>query len=91
MAALVIEHASKSFGETEVLRDVSLAVAAGEFCVHASGPSGCGKSTLLRAIAVPSGYSKRFGMVHVDFESQVRTPKDSAKLYSEIMRPQRAS
>ena len=33
MAALVIENASKSFGETQVLRDVSLDVADGEFCV----------------------------------------------------------
>jgi len=31
------------------------------------------------------GYSKRFGMVHVDFETQIRTPKDSAKLYSQII------
>ncbi len=50
MAELSIEHASKSFGETDVLRDVSLSVADGEFCVIV-GPSGCGKSTLLRAIA----------------------------------------
>lgn len=27
------------------------------------------------------GYSKRFGMVHVDFQTQVRTPKASAKWY----------
>jgi beta-glucosidase len=31
------------------------------------------------------GYSKRFGIVHVDFETQQRTPKDSAKLYSRII------
>lgn len=31
------------------------------------------------------GYSKRFGMVHVDFVSQKRTPKDSARLYSRII------
>jgi beta-glucosidase len=31
------------------------------------------------------GYTKRFGMVHVDFESQKRTPKDSAKLYSKVI------
>ena len=31
------------------------------------------------------GYSKRFGMVHVDFASQARTPKDSAKLYSRVI------
>ena len=31
------------------------------------------------------GYSKRFGIVHVDFETQKRTPKDSAKLYSQVI------
>ena len=31
------------------------------------------------------GYSKRFGMVHVDFVSQKRTPKASAHLYSRII------
>jgi len=32
------------------------------------------------------GYSKRFGIVHVDFETQKRTPKASARLYSEVIR-----
>ena len=31
------------------------------------------------------GYSKRFGIVHVDFETQKRTPKDSARFYAEII------
>ncbi len=31
------------------------------------------------------GYSKRFGLVHVDFETQKRTPKDSARLYASIV------
>jgi beta-glucosidase len=31
------------------------------------------------------GYSKRFGIVHVDFETQKRTPKNSARLYSGII------
>lgn len=31
------------------------------------------------------GYSKRFGIVHVDFETQKRTPKDSARFYSEVI------
>jgi beta-glucosidase len=31
------------------------------------------------------GYSKRFGIVHVDYETQVRTPKDSARYYSRII------
>jgi len=32
------------------------------------------------------GYSKRFGMIHVDFETQRRTPKVSAKFYSDVIR-----
>ncbi|HSV27383.1 MAG TPA: GH1 family beta-glucosidase [Sedimentisphaerales bacterium] len=31
------------------------------------------------------GYTKRFGIVHVDFESQKRTPKDSAKWYKKLI------
>ncbi len=31
------------------------------------------------------GFSKRFGIVHVNFETQERTPKDSARLYSKII------
>ena len=50
MAQLSIRDAAKRFGDTEVLRGVSLDVADGEYCVIV-GPSGCGKSTLLRAIA----------------------------------------
>ncbi|CAE7477949.1 BGL1A [Symbiodinium natans] len=30
------------------------------------------------------GYSKRFGMVHIDYETQKRTPKQSALLISEV-------
>ncbi|GFJ77654.1 beta-glucosidase [Phytohabitans houttuyneae] len=32
------------------------------------------------------GYSKRFGMVYVDYDSQVRIPKSSAKWYAEVIR-----
>ncbi|HSE62832.1 MAG TPA: GH1 family beta-glucosidase [Thermoanaerobaculia bacterium] len=32
------------------------------------------------------GYSKRFGIVHVDYATQKRTPKASARLYSEVIR-----
>jgi beta-glucosidase len=31
------------------------------------------------------GYSKRFGIVHVDFETQRRTPKASARFYSGVI------
>jgi beta-glucosidase len=32
------------------------------------------------------GYAKRFGIVHVDYESLERTPKDSARRYAEVIR-----
>lgn len=32
------------------------------------------------------GYTKRFGIVHVDYATQRRTPKDSYKLYQQIVR-----
>ncbi|MFL5385149.1 MAG: GH1 family beta-glucosidase [Longimicrobiaceae bacterium] len=32
------------------------------------------------------GYTKRFGLVHVDFETQRRTPKSSARFYSDVIR-----
>lgn len=31
------------------------------------------------------GYEKRFGLVHVDYETLARTPKDSARRYAEIV------
>ncbi len=44
-----IQHLEKSFGETQVLRDVNIEVARGEVVV-VLGPSGSGKSTMLRCI-----------------------------------------
>ena len=37
------------------------------------------------------GFSKRFGIVHVDYETQERTPKDSALWYADVIAPQRAA
>jgi beta-glucosidase len=32
------------------------------------------------------GYSLRFGLVHVDYATQTRTPKDSALFYADVIR-----
>ena len=64
---LSIEHAKKSFGETEVLKDISLSVMPGEV-VAIIGPSGGGKSTLLRCatlLETLDGGSLAFGDVQV--------------------------
>jgi beta-glucosidase len=37
------------------------------------------------------GYAKRFGIVHVDFGTQRRTPKASARFYSEVIRTRGAA
>jgi putative spermidine/putrescine transport system ATP-binding protein len=50
MARLDIVGLAKRYGEFHAVRDVSLAVADGEFVVLL-GPSGCGKTTTLRMIA----------------------------------------
>ena len=50
MATIAIDNVAKAFGNVQVLHDIELAIADGEFLVLV-GPSGCGKSTLLRIIA----------------------------------------
>jgi putative glutamine transport system ATP-binding protein len=60
-----LEHVHKSFGKTEVLKDVDLTVSEGEKVVIL-GPSGAGKSTAIRCInglEVPTS-----GLVYLDNE-----------------------
>ncbi len=50
MATLEIDRVKKSYGNMDVLKEVSISVGDGDFLVLL-GPSGCGKSTLLNMIA----------------------------------------
>jgi multiple sugar transport system ATP-binding protein len=50
MASIALRNLNKTFGDTCVLRDVTLEVRDGEL-LSLVGPSGCGKTTLLRIIA----------------------------------------
>lgn len=57
MAILTVEHIRKSFGQTEVLKDISFSLEKGQV-VSIIGSSGSGKTTLLRCINLlerPSG------------------------------------
>lgn len=50
MSTLEIDRVRKSYGNLEVLKEVSINIGTGDFLVLL-GPSGCGKSTLLNMIA----------------------------------------
>ncbi|MDQ5767636.1 ABC transporter ATP-binding protein [Thiothrix subterranea] len=50
MNGLKITNVSKTFGKTNVLKDINVEIADGKFLILV-GPSGCGKSTLLNIIA----------------------------------------
>jgi NitT/TauT family transport system ATP-binding protein len=70
VSPLQLRHVSHSFGDLEVLRDLSIEVFHGEF-VAIVGPSGCGKTTLLNLLSgfnhPTSGLIERKGksrMVH---------------------------
>jgi len=71
MASLVLENIKKTFGNLEIIPDISLDIRDGEFIVFV-GPSGCGKSTLLRIIAGLETASG--GDVRVDGRSVIDTP-----------------
>jgi len=74
MAQLEIVNVSKSFGKTDVLRNVNLDISSGEFVVFV-GPSGCGKSTLLRMI---SGLEE-IGAGHIRLDGKAMNSVDPAQ------------
>src|SRR4051794_17392311 len=50
MAAIVLRHVTKRYGQVLSVEDVSLDIAQGDLVAFV-GPSGCGKTTTLRMIA----------------------------------------
>ena len=50
MNTIRFEHVSKSYGKTEVIKDLNLEIPSGQRVILL-GPSGCGKTTTLRMIA----------------------------------------
>ncbi|MCI9133664.1 MAG: amino acid ABC transporter ATP-binding protein [Lachnospiraceae bacterium] len=73
MSLLEISHVQKSFGDLEVLKDISMSVEEGQV-VAVIGPSGSGKSTLLRCctgLETADGgeihYEGSFGLVFQNF------------------------
>ena len=68
MSSINIEGVSRSYGAVQAVRDITLAIADGEFFTLL-GPSGCGKTTLLRMVAgfadVEAGLI-RFGERRID-------------------------
>ncbi|HSE73810.1 MAG TPA: ABC transporter ATP-binding protein, partial [Dongiaceae bacterium] len=63
MAYVEIDSLVKRFGDTDVIRSVSLEIQKEEFTVFV-GPSGCGKTTLLRLIAGLEQADS--GTIHID-------------------------
>src|SRR5690606_2059628 len=68
---VVLENATKRYGDFQALHGASLEIRHGEFVVFV-GPSGCGKSTLLRMIAGLETITS--GEIRIDGERVNETP-----------------
>jgi multiple sugar transport system ATP-binding protein len=74
MTSVLVKDVSLSFGAVDVLKQLNLDVADGEFIVLL-GPSGCGKSTLLNCIAGLLDVSR--GQIHIKGKNVTwEEPKD---------------
>ena len=86
MIYLEMNHVRKSFGDLEVLKDISLKVEEGEV-LSIIGPSGSGKSTLLRCAAMLD-VSWRAGSHHAKWKIRLckagRAAENSGKLWNGI-------
>ena len=83
MADVELQNISKSFGQIEAVKEVSLAIADGEFLVLL-GPTGAGKTTTLRLIA---GLEKPdSGSIHIagkDMTTEIPAIRNVAMVYQQ--------
>ncbi len=70
MANIVIQNATKRYGENTVIQNLNLTLEDGLFTVLV-GPSGCGKTTLLRMIAGIESVTE--GTIFIDGEDVTKT------------------
>lgn len=80
---LEVVNVSKSYGDNQVLRDVSFTARRGEF-VCIVGPSGTGKTTLLRCLAQLSPVSS--GEVRLDGAQITAPPPELAVVFQDYSR-----
>lgn len=78
MSLLEMNHIRKSFGESEVIRDISLKVDKGEI-LSIIGPSGSGKSTMLRCATMLETIDS--GEILYNDERAVWVNPDGTKVY----------
>ena len=83
MAILEIENICKSFGRTEVLKNVSFSLEKGQV-VSIIGSSGSGKTTLLRCLNFLERPDK--GIIRVNGETLFDADDPSTQLESQIRR-----
>lgn len=73
MEAVHLDNVTKSFGDVQVIKGISLSIKKGEF-VSLLGPSGCGKTTLLRMIAGLEEATS--GSIHIGGTDSTRLPPE---------------
>jgi beta-glucosidase len=86
-AAFVDELRNRRVADAERTRYIAQHVAAVAEALRQGVPvAGYMVWSLLDNFEWASGYAKRFGIVHVDFATQRRTPKDSALAYRAFLK-----